>query len=115
MLRLSKKADYALIALKDLAAADIGASSSAREIAERYNVPVELMAKVLQKLAKVGLVASHHGTRGGYQLARPAMQISVAGSRSGYRRSSIHNSLFPTSTRLAISIPSATSVIHCGG
>ena len=78
MLRLSKKADYALIALKDLAAADIGASSSAREIAERYNVPVELMAKVLQKLAKVGLVASHHGTRGGYQLARPAMQISVA-------------------------------------
>ena len=78
MLRLSKKADYALIALKDLASGETGASSSAREIAERYNVPVELMAKVLQRLAKLGLVASHQGTRGGYQLARPATQISVA-------------------------------------
>ncbi len=78
MLRLSKKADYALIALKDLAVSEIGASSSAREIAERYNVPVELMAKVLQRLAKAGLVTSHQGTCGGYRLARPAIQISVA-------------------------------------
>ena len=78
MLRLSKKADYALIALKDLASCEPGASSSAREIAERYDVPVELMAKVLQRLAKLGMVASHQGTRGGYHLARPATRISVA-------------------------------------
>ena len=77
MLRLSKKADYALIALKDLASHD-GASSSAREIAGRYDIPVELMAKVLQRLAKLGLVASHQGTHGGYHLARPASHISVA-------------------------------------
>ena len=78
MLRLSKKTDYALIALKDLASSPDGASSSAREIAARYNIPVELMAKVLQRLAKRGLLASHHGKRGGYDLARPANMISVA-------------------------------------
>ncbi len=78
MLRLSKKADYALIALKDLASSPHGTSSSAREIAARYKIPVELMAKVLQRLAKRGLLASHQGTRGGYHLARPAAHISVA-------------------------------------
>ena len=78
MLRLSKKADYALIAVKDLASHADGSSSSAREIAERYDIPVELMAKVLQRLARNGLLASHQGTRGGYHLARPAAAISVA-------------------------------------
>ncbi len=78
MLRFSKKADYALIALADLASRPDGASSSAREIAERYNIPVELMAKVLQRLVRMGMVASHQGTRGGYHLARDAAQISVA-------------------------------------
>ena len=78
MLRLSKKTDYALIALKDLASSPEGSSSSAREIAARYKIPVELMAKVLQRLAKRGLLASHHGKRGGYDLARPATMISVA-------------------------------------
>ena len=78
MLRFSKKADYALIALKDLASSPLGTSSSAREIAERYDVPAELMAKVLQRLTKMGVVASHHGKGGGYHLARPSDHISVA-------------------------------------
>src|SRR5437867_6312061 len=54
------------------------ASSSAREIAEMYDIPIELMAKVLQRLVRRGLLASHQGTRGGYQLARMPGQISVA-------------------------------------
>ena len=80
MLRLSKKADYALIAMKHLALKTDqgGASSSAREIAEQYDIPIELMAKVLQRLVKLGLLASHQGTRGGYQLGRSAATISVA-------------------------------------
>ncbi len=41
-------------------------SSSAREIAEQYDIPIELMAKVLQRLVRRGLLASHQGTRGGY-------------------------------------------------
>ena len=81
MLRLSKKADYALIAMKHLAVRGdqrSQASSSAREIAELYDIPIELMAKVLQRLVRRGLLASHQGTRGGYQLARMPAQISVA-------------------------------------
>ena len=78
MLRLSKKADYALMAMKHLATHADRASASAREIAEQYDIPAELMAKVLQRLARRGLVLSLQGTRGGYRLARPTTQISVA-------------------------------------
>ena len=78
MLRLSKKADYALMAMKHLAVRTDAASASAREIAEQYDIPVELMAKVLQQLARRGLLTSHQGTRGGYQLSRPTTSISVA-------------------------------------
>jgi Rrf2 family protein len=78
MLRLSKKADYALIAMKHLALRGDRASSSAREIAEAYGIPIELMAKVLQRLVRRGLLASHQGTHGGYQLARVPVLISVA-------------------------------------
>ena len=78
MLRLSKKADYALMAMKHLALNAERGASSAREIAEQYNIPVELLAKVLQRLVREGLLVSQQGTRGGYQLARPAALISVA-------------------------------------
>jgi Rrf2 family protein len=78
MLRLSKKADYALMAMKHLALRGDRGSSSAREIAEQYNIPIELMAKVLQRLVRRGLLASHQGTHGGYQLARLPGQMSVA-------------------------------------
>jgi Rrf2 family protein len=78
MLRLSKKADYALLAMRHLAAhADRGAVS-ARELAEAYDIPSELLAKVLQKLVRRKLLASHQGIRGGYGLGRPAQLISVA-------------------------------------
>jgi Rrf2 family protein len=78
MLRLSKKADYALMAMKHLALRGDRGSSSAREIAALYDIPIELMAKVLQRLVRRGLLASHQGTRGGYRLARGPAQISVA-------------------------------------
>jgi Rrf2 family protein len=81
MLRLSKKSDYALMAMKHLALrgdGDLQVSSSAREIAELYDIPIELMAKVLQKLVRRGLLMSQQGTRGGYQLARLPTQISIA-------------------------------------
>src|SRR3954462_4819682 len=78
MLRLSKKADYALMAMKHLAVRGDRGSSSAREIAEQYDIPIELMAKVLQRLVRRGLLQSNQGTHGGYQLARGPAQISVA-------------------------------------
>lgn len=78
MLRLSKKADYALMAMKHLATRTDAGSASAREIAEAYDIPIELMAKVLQRLVRKGLLTSVQGTRGGYRLARGPAVISVA-------------------------------------
>ena len=79
MLRLSKKADYALIAMKHLALHSDRGASSAREIAEAYDIPIELLAKVLQRLVRRGLLASHHGTHGGYRLARQAGLVIESG------------------------------------
>jgi Rrf2 family protein len=78
MLRLSKKADYALMAMKHLAARHDQASCSAREIADAYQIPLELLAKVLQRLVRARLLVSVQGTRGGYRLSRAANVIPVA-------------------------------------
>ena len=75
MLKLSKKVDYGLIAMMHLARYDDVSSWSAREIAEKYDLPGGLLAKVLQKLGRQGLVVSQQGTKGGYTLGRPANAI----------------------------------------
>jgi len=78
MLRLSKKTDYALMAMKHLASDPERRAATAREIAERYDIPIELMAKVLTRLVRSGLLVSHQGAHGGYELAQPAAATSVA-------------------------------------
>ena len=77
MLRLGKKADYGLIALRHLASQRPRAACSAKEIARTYGMPTELVAKVLQRLAKTGLLVSQHGTNGGYALAKDPSQITA--------------------------------------
>jgi Rrf2 family protein len=77
MFKLSKKADYGLIAVKHLATHRNGHACSANEISEEYGISTTLMAKVLQKLARQGLVAATHGSSGGYQLAKEPGQISA--------------------------------------
>ncbi len=77
MLRLTKKADYGLMALKYLAEHPESAAVSAKDIAEAYHIPPQLLAKILQRLAKVGLVRSSAGTNGGYALQRSAGEISA--------------------------------------
>ena len=77
MLKLTKKADYGLIALRHLAVARPRASASAKDIADSYGIPLPLLSKVLQKLARGGLLISEQGTNGGYRLAREARDISA--------------------------------------
>jgi len=78
MLSLSKKTDYALLALSYLTRAQIsGRTVNTKEIAEQFDIPGELLAKILQQLAKSKLIASTPGPTGGYRLARPAENISV--------------------------------------
>jgi Rrf2 family protein len=76
MLKLTKKADYALIALKHLVVQG-PESSSAKEIADLYGIPQPLLSKILQKLSKNGFLQSEHGTNGGYKVARDPRQITV--------------------------------------
>ncbi len=77
MLRLTKKADYGLMALKFLAEQPDSFSLSAKDIAEAYHIPPQLLAKILQRLTKVGLLRSHAGMNGGYALSRSAKEISA--------------------------------------
>src|SRR6202011_766564 len=77
MFKLSKKADYALIAVKHLATHRGHHACSATEIAEEYGISSTLMAKVLQKLARHGVVTAKHGSSGCYQLAKEPGQISA--------------------------------------
>lgn len=76
MFRLSKRADYGLIAMKHLSIHPDEACS-APEIARIYNIPSELLSKVLQKLVRKGLLESHAGPNGGYGLAREPEKISI--------------------------------------
>ncbi len=78
MLRLSKKADYALMAMKHLASDPRRQAANARDIAEKYDIPVQLMGKVLTRLGRSGLLISHRGIHGGYTLAQPPAATSVA-------------------------------------
>jgi len=77
MLKLTKKADYGLMALKYLAEHPETAALSAKDVADAYGIPAQLLAKILQQLTKSGLLRSHAGMNGGYALARDARQISA--------------------------------------
>lgn len=77
MLKLSKKTDYALMAVQYMASKGTDRVVNTKEIAEEYKIPVELLAKVLQKLGKKGLIASQNGPKGGYILTKSPDTISV--------------------------------------
>ena len=66
MLKLTKKADYGLMAMKHLAEHAEQGSCSAKDVADAYHIPQEALAKILQRLVKAGLLHSQHGTNGGY-------------------------------------------------
>jgi Rrf2 family protein len=78
MVRLSKKVEYGLIAIRHIAAQNGMAVVTAKEISDNYRIPYDLLAKVLQKLARAGLLVSHQGTKGGYTLAKRPQDIPVA-------------------------------------
>jgi len=76
MLSFSRKTDYALIALAHLAGR-AGVTSSAREIAVTYDLPVSLLMKILKALHHYGIVSSTRGVKGGYVLDYDLTQLSL--------------------------------------
>lgn len=77
MLRFTKRADYGLMAVHYIATRAPEEAVSAKRIAEEFNIPAELLAKILQRLAKRKLIVSHNGPKGGYVLARDQSAITV--------------------------------------
>src|SRR2546430_10854984 len=77
MLRFTKRADYGLMAFHYIAFQEDVGAVSAKRIAEEFGIPPELLAKILQRLAKRRLIASHNGPKGGYVLSRHPSEITV--------------------------------------
>lgn len=76
MLSLTRKTDYALIALAHMAR-DPEGCCSAREIATRYRVPLPLLMNLLKLLTRQGFAKSARGPRGGYTLAMSPQDITL--------------------------------------
>lgn len=77
MLKLTKKLEYGLLAVDYLANHDSDGCVNSREIAAEHGIPHELLAKVMQKLVRSGVVLSQHGPRGGYKLARGLSELTL--------------------------------------
>ena len=77
-MRLSKRGEYGLRAMIDLATWDTGNGAvQIKDIAEREQIPAKFLEQILLTLKNAGLLHSKMGSGGGYYLARPADQISL--------------------------------------
>ena len=77
MLKLSKKVEYGLISMMHMDLVQNGDLATARELSDLYNIPAELLGKVLQSLAKGQLIVSAQGVKGGYRLARALDRVTL--------------------------------------
>jgi len=77
MLKLSKRTEYAFMAARYLALNNSGHYSTAKEIAENYDISHQLVAKILQILARNKIAVSYQGVKGGYTLNKMADEISL--------------------------------------
>ncbi len=77
LIRLSKLTDYAVVMLSHMAARECEVYTASR-LAERCAVPEPTAAKILKLLARASVLTSQRGSNGGYELARPAADITVA-------------------------------------
>ena len=77
-MRISAKADYAVRAAVELAAATDEKPVKAERIANAQAIPLNFLENILGELRHSGIVRSHRGAEGGFRLARPAEEISIA-------------------------------------
>ncbi len=78
MFQLSKKIEYALIAMRHMAVSGSGNIVTTKEIADRYNLPYDLLAKVMQTLARKEFISSYQGVRGGYIFRHDPRTVKVS-------------------------------------
>ena len=78
MFRLSKVTDYGIVLLAQLARSEDSSTQNAHKLALEVDLPAPMVSKILKLLARHGILASHRGAKGGYRLARPPAQLTVA-------------------------------------
>ena len=76
MLKLTRKLEYALIALRHMQLKE-DVLSSAKEIADMYTIPRELLAKTLQQMARLKYIDAVHGPKGGYHIDKVLEKINL--------------------------------------
>ena len=77
-MRVSAKSDYALRALIEMAGRSDGRPASAEELGRLQDIPHGFLQAILADLRRAGVVVSQRGQSGGWRLARPAAEVSVA-------------------------------------
>ena len=78
MLRISKQADYGIVLLSHFARKGAGTSLNAREVAGESGLPLPMVAKILKRLTRGGVLESQRGVNGGYRLTRSDREVTVA-------------------------------------
>ena len=78
MLKMSKKVEYALIGMLHMSQKSREELTTAKEFSTCYNIPPEIMGKVLQLLVKAGLIQSVQGVKGGYRLDKPVERVNIS-------------------------------------
>jgi Rrf2 family protein len=76
-MKLSKRGEYGLRAMVDLASQPVGVVAPIKEIAQREQIPVKFLEQILLTLRNAGLLRSRMGVGGGYLLAKPASEITL--------------------------------------
>ena len=77
-MRISAKADYAVRAVVELAAADSDKPVKAERLATAQDIPLNFLENILGELRHAGIARSHRGAEGGFRLAKPANEVTVA-------------------------------------
>jgi len=77
-MRISAKADYAVRAVVELAAAEGDKPVKAERVANAQEIPLNFLENILGELRHAGIVRSHRGAEGGFRLAKPASEVTVA-------------------------------------
>jgi Rrf2 family protein len=76
--RISAKADYAVRATVELAASTAEKPTKAERIATAQGIPLNFLENILGELRHAGIVRSHRGAEGGFRLAKPAEEVTIA-------------------------------------
>jgi len=77
MIRITRQTDYGILLLSQMASRPLSEVHTAKQAAQRSNVPLPMASKILKALARGGLLVSQRGVKGGYRLAAAAERISI--------------------------------------